>query len=829
MLYFLLIQLYVINPMYRYSLESFVTFLFKAIDKADAANDVEVRCRSLVEAIRSTIFSWVTRGLFERHKLIFTSLLAFRLFQRGALSEAYDAEQLQFLLRGPMASDAHNPLSDWLPNAAWCLVTKLSELKGFENLANNIAKDAPSRFKEWINEMQPEETKLPLDWKKLDQEPFQKLLVLRCLRPDRMTVALREFIRNAMPNGAAYVDCDAALSFNDILESAFQDSASTTPMYFILSPGADPVKYVEAMGRKMGYFTNSNVHDVAMGQGQEDVAFAKLDLAHKEGHWVLLQNIHLMPRWTVQLEKKLDSFAAEGSHPNFRCFLSSDPCDYIPLGILERSIKLTNEPPQGLKANLKRAFAFFPRDEFEEKDPRAKSILFGLCYFHSIVIERKKFGPKGWNMNYPFAIGDLRDSATVLFNYLEQQATGKVPWDDLRYIFGEIMYGGHIVDSRDRLLCGTYLDFYMQEELLDEAELFPFCESRVASYRCPPASTYEKTSEHIDLLPGDHPLAFGFHPNAEIGFRTHQCADLFSTLVQLQSRGAGGGDDNEGGLSVVQRAEQVCKSALEEIHGLSFNVTDIHHSIPDEELGPYQHVFLQECSYMNTLLEEMTRSLQELEAGFKGELTMSEAMENLVECLYLDQVPPTWRKLAFPSTRPLGAWLVNLRDRIEHLQQWVAEPASVPKVVWLSKLFNPQSFLTAIKQVTAQQQSLELNKLSISTEVTKRDASSIDAHPREGAYVAGLYLEGARWDSSNNVMEESKPKEMFFPMPVINCRAHLPTEREADSRNLYACPVYKTPERGATFVFNAQLKTRDAPARWILAGVAMVLDVGVSL
>lgn len=68
----------------------------------------------------------------------------------------------------------------------------------------------------------------------------------------------------------------------------------------------------------------------------------------------------------------------------------------------------------------------------------------------------------GWNINYPFAIGDLRDSNTVLHNYLEFQSRAKVPWDDLKYIFGEIMYGGHIVDSRDRLLCITYLDYFMK-------------------------------------------------------------------------------------------------------------------------------------------------------------------------------------------------------------------------------------------------------------------------------------------------------------------------------------------------------------------------------
>ena len=136
----------------------------------------------------------------------------------------------------------------------------------------------------------------------------------------------------------------------------------------------------------------------------------------------MLQNVHLMPDYLKELEKKLALFAIEGSDPNFRLFLSSDPAppdpitgqDVIPIGILERSIKLTNEPPSGLKANMKRAFTFFIREEFEDKEGKVTTILFALCYFHSMMLERKKFGSKGFNMQYAFNIGDLRDSAIVL-------------------------------------------------------------------------------------------------------------------------------------------------------------------------------------------------------------------------------------------------------------------------------------------------------------------------------------------------------------------------------------------------------------------------------
>lgn len=99
---------------------------------------------------------------------------------------------------------------------------------------------------------------------------------------------------------------------------------------------------------------------------QDVVAMSCLELAHRNGHWVILNNIHLMPSWLIELEKKLDEFALEGSHEKFRLYLSSDPSNAIPIGVLSRCIKLTNEPPAGLKANLKRAFANFSREYIEE-------------------------------------------------------------------------------------------------------------------------------------------------------------------------------------------------------------------------------------------------------------------------------------------------------------------------------------------------------------------------------------------------------------------------------------------------------------------------------
>lgn len=88
----------------------------------------------------------------------------------------------------------------------------------------------------------------------------------------------------------------------------------------------------------------------------------------------------------------------------------------------------------------------------------------------------------------------------------------------------------------------------------------------------------------------------------------------------------------------------------------------------------------------------------------------------------------------------------------------------------------------------------------------------------------GLSLQGARWDTTAGVLERSKPKEMFSKMPVMTVRA-VSAEKADTSNGIYVCPCYKTEFRGPTFVFCAQLKTKSAAAKWVLAGVALIMDV----
>ncbi|TRY82989.1 hypothetical protein DNTS_022847 [Danionella cerebrum] len=802
LLYFIMNDLNKIHPMYQFSLKAFSVVFQNAVLKADVDEVLKQRVLNLIDSITWSVFQYTTRGLFECDKLTFTAQLAFQVL---LMNKEIAPHELDFLLRYPALPGVISPV-DFLSNDSWGGIKALSGMEEFHNLDRDIESSA-KRWKKFSESECPEKEKFPQEWK--SKTTLQKLCIMRVLRPDRMTYAIRDFVEEKL--GSKYV-IGRSLDFS----VSYDESGAATPMFFILSPGVDPLKDVEKHGRTLGYtFDNRNFHNVSLGQGQEVVAEQALDTAASEGHWVILQNIHLVAKWLGSLEKKLEQHA-EGSHPNFRVFISAEPAGspeghIIPQGILENSIKITNEPPTGMHANLHKALYNFNQDTLEmcARETEFKSILFSLCYFHAVVAERRKFGPQGWNRSYPFNTGDLTISVNVLYNYLENNT--KVPYDDLRYLFGEIMYGGHITDDWDRRLCRTYLEEYIKPEMM-EGEL-----SLAPGFKLPPNTDYNGYHQYIDAaLPPESPYLYGLHPNAELGFLTQTSEKLFRTILEMQPRDGGAGEGAGG--SREEKVKAMLDEFLEKLPE-EFNMAELMGKV--EERTPYVVVAFQECERMNTLTEEIKRSLRELNLGLKGELTMSTDMEQLQEALFLSSVPDSWTRRAYPSLYGLAQWFSDLLQRIRELEAWSSDFA-LPSVVWLAGFFNPQSFLTAIMQSTARRNEWPLDRMSLTSDVTKKNREELNAAPREGAFIHGLFMEGARWDMQAGVMVEARLKELTPSMPVILIRA-VPVDKQ-DTRSLYQCPVYKTRQRGPTYVWTFNLKTKDSMAKWTLAGVALLLQ-----
>lgn len=779
------------------------------------------RVLDLVSNITDFTFNYVRRGLFDRHKVIFTTLLTFRILIKEKKINPIEAS---YLIEGKKDKDIADYMAnmqrDYLKESQVASAKALEGIPVFENIMELLMNSGEVNYwKKWLNSANAETQDLPRCYSSnKDITPFHKLLLIRALRPDRISAALLIYIQDMM--GEKFIVNN---TFN--MQETFKETTNKTPIFFVLFPGSDPTIKVEQQGEIMGKsIQNGQFINIPMGQGQETRANKSLVECAEQGKWIMLQNVHLMISWLKIFENDLEKVQAN-AHPDFRVFISSEPpplptMQIIPEPVLQASIKVADEAPQDLKTNLRRAYNNFNQKRLEScsKQNEFKAILFALCFFHALVVGRKKFGAIGWSRVYNFNEGDLTICADVLNNYLEKYE--KVPYEDIRYIYGEIMYGGHITDNWDRRTNAAYLKTLIKPELLTGSNLAP-------NFRSPEPARYDYDAykKYIEeKLPPESPLLFFMHPNAEITYLTSQGETLFENVFQIQGGAMGGG------VGGARRNE------IEEIHKFSDRIRDKPNFKLGEirnrskELTPYDIVALQECEKLNFIFNTLLKSLDELEKGINGELNMSDDMDALQTSMKTNKIPSAWDGAAgYPSKKSLIFWFEDLLKRYEQMREWTSE-LKLPKVVNLSYLVNPMSFVTAVKQVTARAKNLPLDNLGTMTDITPHyNEENIKDYPTSGVYVTGLFIQGAKWEDnggdSPGFVAEMLPKELDPKIPIMNIFVVL--ENEKVTNGFYTCPVYYTTARGGTYIFSAYLKMENEeedPLKWVLAGVALILS-----
>eukprot|EP00764_Aduncisulcus_paluster_P010376 gnl/Carplike_NY0171/3595_a4857_244.p1 GENE.gnl/Carplike_NY0171/3595_a4857_244~~gnl/Carplike_NY0171/3595_a4857_244.p1 ORF type:complete len:513 (-),score=115.60 gnl/Carplike_NY0171/3595_a4857_244:272-1810(-) len=504
------------------------------------------------------------------------------------------------------------------------------------------------------------------------------------------------------------------------------------------------------------------------------------------------------------------------------------------------SIKLTNEPPAGLKANLERSFMQITHDQFSTPDGIAKNrvgvwknLLFGLSFFHASLQERRKFGPLGFNVRYDWNQSDLSVSISVLQLLLGQ--FDKTPFDALRYLTGEIGYGGRVTDFLDQRCVMALLRRCYDQKAFKSG--FSYIASGTdgvdrSVYSPPPSSwNINDLRKHIsDNFPDtEPPCVFGLHGNANITLRQNTTSNFVSTLLSLypgvKRMGKGGG----AGFSLVASVKQFQGRIPQRMDAFKDATEGVFSEVADNEpRPPLEAVLIQECDRYNTIISTISHSLGELEKALAGLIVMNKEMEAMGTAISRNTVPHEWEKVAYPSTKPLGAWFADLTKRVEFFRNWLKN--GMPNCFWISAFYFPQGFLTAVLQTHARKHLISIDKLVFDCKVLPSKSSASSSFPSIGVNVDGLLLEGAAWDNHGKRLTEQKDGELLSTLPPLHL---IPTEtEEVDTFHpikTYKCPVYKTLQRAGTlsttglstnFVLSLFLPSDKAEEHWIGRGAA---------
>jgi dynein heavy chain len=477
--------------------------------------------------------------------------------QIGRNKGEISAAEWDFFVRGPSESlkpnPPANPAPEWLSTSVWHTLLR-AHVSPFPEIVAELRSGDAKKVKAWQKYVQgfgasgaagagavgpgataaaaaagADSNPPPGNWAN-SLTSFQRLLLVKTFRDDRLVAGVKTFVSTAQDFGPAYT---RPPPFD--LAATYADSDSRTPIIFVLSPGANPMSYLLKLATDKSMAEDKFRH-ISLGQNQGKLAADMMENARKDGDWVCLQNCHLYLSWMPTLEQLLEKAAQEDAAASssggaggsgggaaddaYRLWLTSMPTEQFPVAILQNSIKVTNEPPKGLANNVMRTFLDITPEEYEScTRPRAyKKLLFALAFFHAVCQERRKFGSIGWNVKYEWMNSDLEVSKKTIKMYLDEaphipsstvaaltitgadgttlaagggaNAAGisintgpsagaaaaaggdfgasEIPWQTLQEIIGEINYCGRVTDDKDQRCVRSLLARYFDPGVLKD-------------------------------------------------------------------------------------------------------------------------------------------------------------------------------------------------------------------------------------------------------------------------------------------------------------------------------------------------------------------------
>jgi len=334
----------------------------------------------------------------------------------------------------------------------------------------------------------------------------------------------------------------------------------------------------------------------------------------------------------------------------------------------------------------------------------------------------------------------------------------------------------------------------------------------------------ELIEEHMAEM--DPPVAYGQHINAEIASQMQDSTELLDSVLSLTPQKAAGG-----AASAESGELRLIADLLSRLRP-QVDVRALRQKIKGDE-NPLNVVLTQELQRYNVLLARVRRGLEQLEQGIKGLVVISPELEAVQGALRDGKVPLAWG-FAYFSLKPLANWFEDLGDRYDFLTNWAQK--TLPFHFWIGAFTYPTGFTTSLQQRYSRKGGAPpIDKLEFDFVPVAKLPGEITEHPKDGAYVTGLYLEGAKWNLEKMTLCEPEVMQLACPMPVVHFK---PIQKRPKALpNMYACPCYYYPKREGTvdkdsWMLTVELKSGEEKPGvpipqefWIKRGTALLMSL----
>lgn len=848
----------VVNPitaqpsgwMYNCSLLQFLNQFEISVRNSEKCQPTAKRVDKIIQFLTYRVYRYMNRGLFERDKMMFKLIVTMKIMVVG--SQMTGADVSVFLKAGSsldVKAERQNPFR-WMSDKIWLNLLQLSrhqfgvdQTQFFSDIVESLQRNE-TQWKKWYDENEPEGVPVPDYEERIRMErtlgPFLRLNIVRCMREDRTSIVCGQFIESML-------DSRFTAPVTDLIVDIFDESSPRRPVLYLLSAGSDPSNAIDELAKKKKKYPTDKV---SMGEGQEKVAREKNNAAFLTGGWVVLQNSHLGIGYMCELEDVLTK--TPEIHEDFRLWVTCEITKEFPIGLLQIAIKVTLEPPAGLKAGLSRTYSTMVSQELLDKIDHEKwrTLVYVQSFLHSIVQERRKFGPIGWCVPYEYNNSDL--DACLLFLEKHVSTTvlvgSQLSWYTVQYMVAEAQYGGRITDDLDRELFITYAQKWLCDEIFKPSFLFNNYASDY-NYRIPEGLEIQQFRESIETIPSvDSPNIFGLHTNADLTYRLKEASEMIATIIETQPKDSGGGTGKTMDEVVKEQALDLLSKMppdfVEEIFRAQIHKLKGPPLTSDKGFAAPLNIFLfQELQRLQNIIKIVRNNLQSIAMAIDGTVVMTTDIQADLNMLFDARPPTRWTNDASGAEISwlmpnLGGWFTGLLERQDMLKTWLEGSRSVMKAYWLTGFTNAQGFLTGMRQEVTRQHKKDpagvwsLDDVISHTEVLTCDHERVKDVPDEGQNIYGLFTEGGRWNKAEARMDESEPKKLTVPMPVILVTATTKEGLKAMGLNYgpygaFDAPVYKYPKRNDRYlIFRIKLRSDPQhPSWWKLRGVCLVAQV----